>query len=622
MKRILFVLIAIGFVVSSFAQIRPYLNNRSNYVQSLKPAVQVDGQVIGLQPANTTVASEAVLDDAVIMTSYYDLQTNATNEERLFRYDDGSFGGVATWSMETSTYSDRGAGYNYFDGSTWQTMPSDAVETVRAGWPAYAPLGTDGEIVVSHASGTAPLYINRRDTRGTGDWTQTELPGPTGAAGMLWPRMVTSGPDHMNVHIIALTSPSANGGVPWNGMDGALIYNRSLDGGETWEGWEQLDGMTSSEYLSFGGDTYCWAQPVGDVLAFEYGDSFNDVAIMKSTDNGATWEKTIVWDCPFDLWTGVDSTGHFYSCDGCNAAAIGPDGTVHVAFGLGYSFGDIGGATYWTINNDGLIYWNETMPELPQDLDPQTLFDNGNYIGWVVDEAVFDVPIAQYAFYYNSMSSIPTLLVDDNNYVFTVWSSMTMNTDPNSFLLRHLFARASVDGGTTWRDTIVELTGSTLQQWTEFVYATLAGGPTTDKIYLIDQDDDYAGVFLKSTNSGYQGQMDFSLNNITFMEFDKADIIQWGVGTNDKPAETFAVSQNFPNPVNGSTLIRTNLTRSGNLSLTLTNVVGQQVMTMDKGMVNSGNQQFTIDASNLPAGIYFYTVTVDDHSITKRMIVE
>lgn len=621
MKRALLIFIAAGFIVSAMAQLKPMLNNPQAAVKVLKPNVQIDDQVVGLQTPNTTVASDATLADEVIMTTLYDLQTNSAMQQRFYRYDDGTMAGVATMSKETTGYSDRGTGYNYFDGTAWGAPPTTRIETLRTGWPDYAPLGPNGEIVVAHASGTAPLYINRRDTRGTGAWTQTELAGPAGAAGMLWPRMVTSGTDNMTVHIFALTSPTGNGGVVWNDMDGALVYNRSLDGGDTWDGWVQMDGMTSAEYLSFSGDAYAWAKPMGNTLAFIVGDSFNDEFIMKSTDNGDTWTKTIVWDCPFDLWTGLDSTGQFYSSDGTSAAAIGPDGTVHVLFGLGLSSGDIGGATYWTINNDGLIYWNEDMPELPQSLDPDELYANGNYIGWVLDTNVFYIPIAQYAFYYGSMSSMPTLVVDEYDQVFAFWSSMTINQDPNAFLLRHIFARASVDGGTTWRDTIVDVTGEFIQQWTEFVYATAAGN-STDKIYLMEQDDDLAGVYLKSTNAGYQGQMEPTTNNLTVMEIDKADIIQWGVGINDKKADLFTVSQNYPNPVNGRTAISVNLSQTGNLALSLTNVVGQQVMKIEKGAVNSGNHQFFLDGSVLPAGIYFYTVTVNNQSVTKRMIVE
>jgi len=621
MKRTLLFFVAVGIAVSAMAQSKPYLNHSLNKVKSLKPSAQISGEVVGLQMPNTTVASDAALAEEVIMTSMYDLQTNASVQNRIYRYEDGAMVGVATMSHEATGYSDRGTGYNYFNGTSWGSMPTSRVEALRTGWPSYAPLGVNGEIIVSHASGTAPLYVNRRSTRGTGAWTQTELAAPAGAAGLLWPRMVTAGTDHMTVHIFALTSPTGNGGVVWNDMDGALVYNRSLDGGDTWDGWIQMDGMTSAEYLSFGGDAYAWAEPRGNTLAFVVGDSFNDQFIMKSTDNGDTWTKTIVWDCPFDLWTGVDSTGHFYSSDGNSAAAIGPDGTVHVLFGLQNSSGDIGGATYWTINNDGLIYWNENMDELPQELDPEALYASGNYVGWVQDTMVFYTPIAQYAFFYCSMSSIPAIVVDDANQVFAFWSSMTMNQDPNTFLLRHIFARASVDGGETWRDTIVNVTGSFVQQWTEFVFASVAG-KTTDKIYLVEQDDDLAGTFLKSTNSGYQGQMEATNNNIQVMDISKADIILWPTGVNNKPAEDFTVSQNYPNPVNGRTAIGVNLSSPGNLSLTLTNVVGQQILKTDKGFAATGKQQFILDGSNLPAGIYFYTVTLNNQSVTKRMIVE
>ena len=624
MKRALLLFFAAGFIVSATAQLRPFLNNPQSPVKALKPVAQMGGEAVGVQTPNTTVASDATLADEVIMTTTYDLQTNSTNQQRMFRYDDGTMAGVAIFSHDNSgSFPERGTGYNYFDGTSWGTQPTTRIEaTTRTGWPAYAPLGPNGEIVVAHSSGTLPLYINRRDIRGTGAWTQTELAAPVDASGLLWPRMVTSGDDHMSVHVFALTAPTGNGGVVWNDMDGALVYNRSLDGGDTWDGWVLMDGMTSSEYLGFGGDTYAWAQPVGNTLAFVVGDSFNDEFIMKSTDNGDTWTKTIIWDCPYDFWAGGDTTGDFYNSDGSSAAAIGPDGKVHVLFGFGRGNGDEAGNKYWTINNDGLIYWNEDMPELPQVMDPDELFASGNYIGWVPDTNVFYIPTNQYAFYYGSMSSMPTLVVDDANQVFAFWSGMTINQDPDNFLLRHIFARASVDGGATWRDNIYDVTGEFVQQWTEFAYPTVASQTTYDKIYLIDQDDDLAGVYLKSSNSGYQGQMEITNNNITLMEVDKNDIIEWGVGVNNKPAETFTVAQNYPNPVTGRSVISVKLTQPGNLSMSIVNVVGQQVMRLEKGTVNTGNQQFVVDGSTLPAGIYFYTVTVNKQSITKRMIVE
>ena len=44
-------------------------------------------------------------------------------------------------------------------------------------------------------------------------------------------------------------------------------------------------------------------------------------------------------------------------------------------------------------------------------------------------------------------------------------------------------------------------------------------------------------------------------------------------------------------------------------------------MTIAEGLQTVGNHQITIDASNLPAGVYYYTFTADKNSATKKMIV-
>jgi hypothetical protein len=78
----------------------------------------------------------------------------------------------------------------------------------------------------------------------------------------------------------------------------------------------------------------------------------------------------------------------------------------------------------------------------------------------------------------------------------------------------------------------------------------------------------------------------------------------------------------YPNPFKGMTTIAVTLPSSGKLNISVTNIVGQKIMNLDKGMVASGKQQFTIDGSSLTPGVYFCTVTVDDKSISKKMIVK
>ncbi|MBE0648894.1 MAG: T9SS type A sorting domain-containing protein [Bacteroidales bacterium] len=620
MKRSLLLFIAIGFIVSAMAQYKPYSNTANSKVKVPKTTFQIDDQVVGAKATNTTVISDAILADEIVMQTVYDLQSNAAMQHRIYRYDDGSIGAVSMMA-HLDDFTDRGTGYNYYDGTSWAAQPAARIENTKTGWPSYAPLGANGEIVVAHRSGTTPLVLSKRDTRGTGVWTQLEIPSPAASPGMLWPRMVTNGPDHMNVHVICLTAPTGNGGVVYEGMDGAVVYNRSLDGGETWDGWQLLDGMTSAEYLGFGGDSYAWAEPHGNTLAFMLGDNWNDAFVMKSMDNGDSWTKEMIWNCPFNLWAGGDTTGDFNCMDGVMALAIGPDDVVHTTIGFMRANGDETGAKFYFPWTDGLIYWNDNMPEFPQELDPEWLDENGYMIGWVQDTMVWYGDVTQLAYYYNSMSGIPSVVVDDANQVFAFWSGVTELLDINNYFLRHIYARASVDGGDTWRDYIHYVSSDFLYQWSEIVYVSTSPTTSAEKIYFSFQEDGEAGTYLKGSQ-GAQGQVSITNNNITFSDVAKADIINWGVGVNNQKAESFAVAQNYPNPVNGNTAINVHLTQPGNLSLAVTNVVGQQVMQLTKGAVNAGSYQFIVDGSGLSAGVYFYTVTVNNQSVTKRMIVE
>jgi hypothetical protein len=614
MKKVLLLMIASGLALAVMAQLTPYQTTLKSDYKVLMPSVRIDDGVVGQQQPNQIVSTKAALDDPIVINSIYDMQTNSSQQNRLFRFGDGTMGGVCTMSPDDNPFTNRGSGYNYYDGTNWGTPPAARVETVRTGWPSYLPYGAGGEMIIAHQSGTTPLIISKRATKGAGAWTQSELAAPSGAAGLLWPRVVSNGPDNMYIHIICMTSPTGNGGVVYQGLDGALVYNRSLDGGTTWGGWEILDGMTSTEYPGFNGDAYAWAEPMGETLCFTVGDSWQDQFIMKSTDNGDNWTKTMIWSCPWNFWAGPDTTGIFYCSDGCNAVALDLTGKAHVLFGLQRAMGDATGAKFWYPFTDGLIYWNEDMPELPQDLDPDVLYANGNYIGWVLDTMVFYQQIEELAHYYNSLSSMPTLVVDQSNFLYAIWAGVTTLKDPNSFMLRHIFMRASTDGGVTWKDTIMDLTGDFLYTWSECVYPFAAPNPS-DMIYVLFQEDDEGGIYVRGLQ-GAQGQTGPTTNNLTVLS---TDVI---TGVNEKYNPNITATRIFPNPVHGTGILDLTLKTGGNLTVVVSNVVGQKVMEIPMGFVNAGPQQIRVDASQLTKGAYFVTIKLNNESVTSKMIVE
>jgi len=618
MKKILLIVMALTIGLSVVAQRKSYQIGTTKYTAPrMKKAI--DGDMIGVKPVNSTVTTREITDDPIIMTTKYDLQSNSSTRNHLYKYADGTMAGVATMS-HLDDFTDRGTGYNYFDGTSWGTAPATRIEGIRTGWGNYAPCGPNGEIVVSHISGTAALVICKRTTKGTGAWVETQLPGPSGGPGMLWPRLVSSGVDHNTIHIISLTAPVANGGAVYEGLDGALLYNRSLNGGDTWEGWQMLPEMTSAEYLAFPADAYAFAEPRGDTIAFAYGDSWIDLVIMKSTDNGANWNKIIIWPCPYNKWAGGDTTGNFYAPDGNLALTLDKHGKAHLSTGLENVYGDEAGLTYWTINQDGLLYWNENMNTWPEVLDITELEANGNIIGWCPDTTVVYNPISDFAYWYCSMSSMPTIVADENDNIFVVWASITNTRDINNYMMRHLIARASTTGGQSWHETLLDITGAFQYDFNECVYPNAAPFSYDDYLYVLFQSDIEASSYWKLQGSG-QGQMDITVNDIVVMKTSKEAIINPGVGIEVPGKDAFSVSQNIPNPFHGNSIINVNLENSANLSLAVYSVIGQKVMNINKGSVNPGAYQFIVDGSQLQPGVYFYTVNVNKESVTKKMIV-
>ena len=104
-------------------------------------------------------------------------------------------------------------------------------------------------------------------------------------------------------------------------------------------------------------------------------------------------------------------------------------------------------------------------------------------------------------------------------------------------------------------------------------------------------------------------------------QFTDADFMFTGVGEKEM-RNINSVSQNYPNPFTRTSTVQVNLAEKANLSLAVTNLLGQQVMHIERGDVPAGAHEFVIDGSKLGNGIYFYTVFAGKESVTRKMIVE
>jgi hypothetical protein len=109
----------------------------------------------------------------------------------------------------------------------------------------------------------------------------------------------------------------------------------------------------------------------------------------------------------------------------------------------------------------------------------------------------------------------------------------------------------------------------------------------------------------------------------TDLDFEDVPTYNNGVGVdrNADLASEYALSQNYPNPFNPSTTISFNLPQSGNVTLTVYNVLGQQVATLVNGALNAGTHSVAFNASRLASGVYIYELRAGSFVQQKRMML-
>ena len=83
----------------------------------------------------------------------------------------------------------------------------------------------------------------------------------------------------------------------------------------------------------------------------------------------------------------------------------------------------------------------------------------------------------------------------------------------------------------------------------------------------------------------------------------------------------FELGQNFPNPFNPATTIEYNLLQSGDVSLVIYNLLGEEVARLVSENQIAGYHYVFWDASNYSSGIYFYKLIKGDFVQTRKMVL-
>jgi hypothetical protein len=72
--------------------------------------------------------------------------------------------------------------------------------------------------------------------------------------------------------------------------------------------------------------------------------------------------------------------------------------------------------------------------------------------------------------------------------------------------------------------------------------------------------------------------------------------------------DDFILEQNYPNPFNPGTKIKFSLAADSKVTLTVFDVLGQEVTNLISGNLAAGSHEINFNASNLNSGVYFYRI--------------
>ena len=660
MKKVLLLSLSLALGFSAFAQQRVAKNDAqavkvdSKKVIVGKEAITESAAQYAPQSAKSVVVNRyQEMEDANTMVTNYDLQSNSWCSNRMYQLPNGNVGVAATMSHQTNqTASDRGTGYNFYNAETgeWMDQPEARVEPNRTGWPTIAQWGDNGEILISHA----PLGVYTREVAGEGEWVyRGELPySPEGFEyddDFAWPRVATSGDHHNIIHVIGDIQHS----VSSDEVHHWQVYLRSEDA-ENWTITYSPLAQDGEEYDHYTSDSYN-ISACGHTVAIIYGDDLQSHVVMyKSTDDGLTWTRRVVWENPYYGYDWNDPASIYsdtMSGPANAVVAVGPDGVAHVALtAYTYIHAELGDTyTTWRgLTVDGVYYWNDTQDGPIQSPDgnphhamtlwwedeenpgyvtrvadstkwigfaPRYVDDNGNLIQFESD--MFYVENDYFYKMRSGQSAMPAFSIDPLGNMACAWSCPCQRPDEDGqplYFRRIYVSYYNVDEG-YWHQVVDELSDPML----DFSYSS------SENIFTFGADQTAnPGEFW----FGYQTDYEIGLywgSNATQTSATDNDIHVVKVIADPEMVSVPESSQNeakdviygiYPNPATDYVIV--NSAMNTEATITIFNLVGQAVKQFNKDL-KLGENAISLD---LTSGIYFCNINANGFSKTVKFIVK
>ncbi len=136
-------------------------------------------------------------------------------------------------------------------------------------------------------------------------------------------------------------------------------------------------------------------------------------------------------------------------------------------------------------------------------------------------------------------------------------------------------------------------------------------------------------VLATGSNIAQQSQTSFLYDTptATWLTISSTPMVRlcfdFSVGINEaNSANGITLFQNQPNPFSNISVITYELEKSASVALSVYDVTGKKVAEQNEGNQSKGQHTINVDAGNLSAGVYYYSLTVGKHvTSTMKMVV-
>lgn len=460
----------------------------------------------------------------------------------------------------------------------------------------------------------------------------------------------------MKINIFLILFSSSLFAQPWYYDFGIGTGSHTIGFSETFLPTPQTNGGTArvrvgtgsgsfnleNQSITFGEESYLRA-------VAPTGSSVNKFSIYDYTPGKAfTIQFTIRFGAVDGSATGAESGNwYFFAGDGTGFSDNSGFTGSQVFTGVRWAFGTLGSITTnvrvagaWTASGiSGTpftqgntytvdIYGNNTTTSATytygssQSVAANTMdvWVNGSLIADDIGKALLpgDSNIDSYMFYgESSTGNVANIFLDDIYYTNAI-SDTVLPVELSSFTAKVLKSggvkldwRTETEvnnyGFEILRGVYPAKSGTQNDKWEKIGFVAGNGNSNSPKDYTFTDN-------LTLTRTLY-----YRLKQIdTDGQFEYSKVIEVDAGI--IPAE-IVLEQNYPNPFNPSTTIRFNLTHSGDVRLSIYNLLGEQIMQLVNGFLEAGIHTVNFNASDLNSGVYLYKFETNGIIQSRKMIL-